>query len=124
LLEAGSGRAFKIWKLYQPLKLAGWVLGSAALIAFLWASWHWSGVSLLNLGAVGMIVVTLLAAVIVGKAIVKIVKFRDTLVTIGLGAGMGLIGWLVARLHLHVFDPFFVKYGQVSAFQERTRKRS
>lgn len=122
LLEAGSSRAFRIWKLHKPLKIAGWILGVAALIAFLWISWHWSRVSLLNLGAVGATVVALIAVVIVGKIIVKIVKFRDTLITIGVGIGMSIIGWLVARLHLHVFDPFFKKYGQVSAIQERSKK--
>jgi hypothetical protein len=124
LLEAGSSKAFKIWKLYLPLKVTGWILGVAALLAFIWASWHWADVSLLNLGWIGSTVIALLAVLIVGKVIVKVVKFRDTLVTIGLGVGMSLIGWLVARLHLHVFDPFFKNYGQVSALEKRAKKRS
>jgi predicted acylesterase/phospholipase RssA len=124
LLKAGSSRAFKIWQLYTPLKIGGWILGFAAIIAFLWISWHWAHVSLLKLGWVGGTVIAVLAGAIVGKAIVKIVRFRDTLVTKSLGVGMGLIGWLVARLHLHVFDPFFKRYGQISALEKRAKKWS
>lgn len=119
LLEASNSTAFKIWKLYRPLKILGWFLGVAALIAFLFATWHWSSMRLLNFGDIGITALTLIAATIVGKTIVKIVRFRDTLLTIAIGIGMCLIGWLVARLHLHCFDPFFKKYGQISSLEKR-----
>ncbi|MBN1652584.1 MAG: patatin-like phospholipase family protein [Deltaproteobacteria bacterium] len=122
LLDAGSSRAFRIWKLYTPLKVTGWILCVAALLTFLWAAWRWADLSILNFGSVGSTVLALLAALIVGKTTVKVVKFRDTLVTIGLGVGMSLFGWLVARLHLHLFDCFFKKYGRVSALAKRVSK--
>ena len=122
LLDAGKSRAFKIWKLYKPLKIAGWILGFTALLLFLWASWIWAPISLLKLGWVGTIVLTLVLAVVVGKVIVRIVKFGDTLVMIGVGVGMSLIGWLVARLHLYLFDVMFKKYGTIAAFKDRAVK--
>jgi hypothetical protein len=39
-------------------------------------------------------VATMVAGFVVGKTIVRIVRFRETLISISLGIGMSLLGWL------------------------------
>jgi predicted acylesterase/phospholipase RssA len=113
LLKVGSQRAFKIWKLNTPLKITAWVLGIVALILLLVACWKWSSVALITLGTIGTIVAVTIAGAIVGKKVMRVVRYRDTLSEIAIGVGMSLVGWILARIHLHVFDKWYLRAGRV-----------
>jgi len=114
LVKVGSQRAFKVWKLSTPLKITAWVLGALALVFFFWACWKWSSVALLTVGAIGTTAAVLIAGAIVGKKVMRMVRYRDTLSEIAIGVAMSLLGWIVARIHLHVFDRWFLHIGRVS----------
>ena len=51
-----------------------------------------------------------------GKYIMRVVKWRDTINYIAVGILMSVAGWLVARLHLHAFDPLYLRYGRIDKF--------
>lgn len=114
LVKVGSQRAFKVWKLSTPLKITAWILGVLALVFFFWACWKWSSVALLTVGAIGTAAAALIAGAIVGKKVMRIVRYRDTLSEIAIGIAMSLLGWIVARIHLHIFDKWFLHIGRVS----------
>jgi len=113
LLDVGSQQAFKIWRLSTPLKIIALVLGILALILLLWACWKWSSVALITLGTIGTTVAVLIAGAIFGKTVMRVVRYRDTLTEIAIGVGMSLVGWIFARIHLHVFDRWYLRAGGV-----------
>jgi hypothetical protein len=47
--------------------------------------------------------------------IAKLVNYRKTASEILTGIGMATFGFLVARLHLHVFDKLFLRQGRLQA---------
>jgi hypothetical protein len=115
LLNVGSQLAFKVWKLSTPLKITASVSGVLALILLLWACWKWSSVALITLGTIGTSVTLLIAGAIFGKTVMRVVRYRDTLTEIAIGVAMSLVGWILARIHLHIFDRFYLRKGQIKA---------
>ena len=113
LLKVAGNTALKIWLLSRPLKITGIIILTAAVIAFLLASLKWHYLPLLTLGMIGTSALVFFAGMVVGKTIMRIVNFRETLSQIAVGIGMALIGWLLARLHLHVFDRWFLRFGSM-----------
>jgi hypothetical protein len=113
LLKVGSQRAFKIWQLSLPLKITGWILGFIALAALFWACWKWSSVALITLGSIGITMAVLILGAIFGKTVMQIVRYRETLTQIALGVVMALAGWILARIHLHIFDRLFLLKGRL-----------
>lgn len=63
-----------------------------------------------------MALATVLLTPILGKEIMRrmgIVRYRELVNRWAIGLGVGLVGWLAATLHLHVFDKLFLKYGRL-----------
>jgi predicted acylesterase/phospholipase RssA len=115
LLSVCSRRAFKIWRLIPPLKMTGITLGVLALAFLLWACWKWSSVALVTLGTVGTTAAVLIAGAVVGKSVMRMVRYRETLAEIATGIAMSLAGWILARIHLHVFDRWYLRSGKINA---------
>ena len=113
LLKVGGQQAFKIWRLCKPLKVIALGLAILALVLLLWACWKWSSVALITLGTIGSSVAVLIAGGIFGKTVMRVVRYRDTLTEIAIGVGMSLFGWILARIHLHVFDRWYLRAGRV-----------
>ena len=113
LLKVAGNTALKIWLLSKPLKFTGIIILLIAVIAFLLASLKWHYLPLLTLGMIGSFALVFFAGMFVGKTILRIVNFRETLTQIAVGIAMALVGWLLARLHLHVFDRLFLRKGQL-----------
>jgi predicted acylesterase/phospholipase RssA len=139
LLDAGASLAFKIWKLSRPLQILAGALLAALLAAVLWlfatrwddsilsilppaavqwvTSWTFKKVGLLVLSALALALVTAAGSALIGKKrfgyVLRVAKWRDTLKSIAIGVGMSFAGFLVARLHLHVFDRLFLRYGKI-----------
>jgi predicted acylesterase/phospholipase RssA len=113
LLEVSGNTALKIWLLSKPLKITGIIMGLAALVVFLLASLKWHYLPIITFGTIGFALFIFLAGLFVGKTILRIVNFRETISQIAIGVGMALAGWILARMHLHIFDRLYLRKGQL-----------
>ena len=132
-LDVSSMTFFKIWKLSRPLQITATILGAALVGGLFWAWWSHPGFkpfeSLFTILAeqltVSHIMITLvlltggfLLVALVGagnaRHIKHMVKWQDTLSRIGVGLGVGLVGWIFAQLHLRIFDRLFLRKGRIS----------
>jgi hypothetical protein len=118
LLEVGANCAFKIWHLSRPLKAMAVVLGLVLLAAVTWWSIDNWRLHLLRVGFIAAPIFGALAGLLLGKTVVRVVRYRETLERIGLGLALALFGWLIAGIHLLWFDPWFLRSGRVSRLQE------
>jgi hypothetical protein len=112
-LEVGSQLAFKIWRLLPALRVSGWVLLILAGAAAAWLSYIYWDTPLLKVSTLGSAAATLAASWIFGKWVVRVARFRDTLVKIGTGAGLAVLGPLIVRVHLWIFDRLFLWHGKL-----------
>ncbi|MGB9439187.1 MAG: tetratricopeptide repeat-containing protein [Desulfobacterales bacterium] len=113
LLKVAGNTALKIWLLSKPLKIVGMIIALAAVIAFLAVSFKWPALPLITLGMIGTSLLFFIIGLFVGKTILRIANFRETLTQIAIGVGMSLLGWGAARLHLHVFDKWYLRAGRM-----------
>ena len=118
--------AFKIWKLRKSLQYLAIALAFAVLAVGAWAVWEfWDSVLVkaITVGALAMMLVmmglTALGTALVGKKLMKVIRLRETLIRAAVGLGIGIFGWLAARLHLHVFDPMFLREGSIDNYRRR-----
>ncbi len=117
LLKAASYRAFKIWKLNPRLRTLARAL-AIGVVAFLgWVCWKWWETSLLSVsvGMVASAVGVAVAGLLFGPTIMNLIRSRKTLTEVGVGCGLSFAGFLLAQLHLRVFDKMYLKYGRVRA---------
>lgn len=131
-LQVSPMRAGKVWKLYQPLKQTAKILAAVIVIGsiILWftdpdfkpflAVLSLIGNSLTISVILGTIVMLLLVNFITaligtreGKLINLLLDYKDIPRRIGVGLGLGLIGWIAAFIHLKVFDEWFKSVGRV-----------
>ena len=117
ILKVGSKTPLKVWYLYKPLQVLGLIIAVIAIGALCYFAWKYWDSALVTVGGIGGIVLTIVVAAVFGKLVMKIVWFRQTLMKILFGIGMSLFGFLVARLHLHVFNPIYLRLGSM----QRTR---
>ncbi|MGB8508560.1 MAG: tetratricopeptide repeat-containing protein [Pyrinomonadaceae bacterium] len=124
LLSVSGSKAFKIWKLSAPLKVLAGVLGIIALVAVVWAFIYWRdsvAIKTVTIGAVGLailsFILTQLAKMALGKNVMRVIKFRDTLIRIIIGIFVAVLGWLAVLIHLHIFDKMFLRNGSLAKFK-------
>jgi hypothetical protein len=117
ILKVGSKLPLKVWYLYKPLQVLGMIIAVIAITALCYFAWKYWDSTLLSVKDVGVIVLTTVVAVIFGKLFMKVVWFRQTFMKILFGIGMSLFGFLVARLHLHVFNPLYLRLGSMQRIQ-------
>ena len=86
--------------------------------------WKYRDLALLTVGSVGTFVLMTVLAAIFGKLVMQIVRFRQTLTKIAFGVGMSLFGFLIARLHLHVFNPLYLRLGAIQKANEGSAQSS
>jgi hypothetical protein len=117
-LGIGAKRGFKVWFLSPTLSAIGVaLLVTAALGAF----WWWRAnqdVSLVTVGGLGKFAAVLAATLIVPQ-LVSIVRYRQTIRGFGLKSLLGILVALLFKLHLAIFDPFFLRRGRVARFAKR-----
>jgi predicted acylesterase/phospholipase RssA len=121
ILKVGSKTPLKVWYLYKPLQVLGLIIAVIAIGALCYFAWKYWDSALVTVGGIGGIVLTIVVAAVFGKLVMKIVWFRQTLMKILFGIGMSLFGFLVARLHLHVFNPIYLRLGSMSCIHEMKR---
>lgn len=118
ILKVGSKTPLKVWYLYKPLQVLGLIIATIVIGALCYFAWKYWDSTLLTVKDVGIIVITFVIATLFGKFVMKIVWFRQTLMKILFGIGMSLFGFLVARLHLHVFNPLYLRLGKMQRLSE------
>ncbi len=111
-LEVGANQAFKVWRLLTPLKILAAVLTVAAAGGLVWLFGKYWSASLVKVSTLGWIAIGAAGTAVLGKCFMRIVQFRSTLQKIGIGVGLALVGWLLARLHIWVFDRLFLRNGK------------
>jgi predicted acylesterase/phospholipase RssA len=118
-LKFGSKLAFKIWwqaRWLQIVALLVLVAVAASLVSVVWGevtidvravllSVFWAVVGFAGYGVVG-----------------KVFNYRKTLREIFIGLGMATVGFVFARLHLHVFDRLFLNKGRLPAVLRQSRE--
>ena len=126
LLDVSGSLAFKIWKLKKGLKVAAMLLAVAIVVVGAWACWKfWDTevVKAITLGAValflGTAALSALGTALIGKRLMRVVRLRETLIRAGVWLLVGVFGSLVAWLHLHVFDPMFLREGSAEKYRRR-----
>jgi predicted acylesterase/phospholipase RssA len=137
LLEVADSLWFKIWKLSLPLKACSIALAAVlvgALGRLCWKNWNAPIVSIgfgelggslwqLTWGAAALTVITIVAFSLLpasARNILGLVDYRKTPYKIIADAGISVIGFIAARLHLHFFDRWYLRWGK----QERLLRDS
>jgi hypothetical protein len=122
LLRVANFQAFKIWRLVPGLKILAWFVLAAAILGVGWACFRWRDFPLLTPGRIGIAALAVAATALLGNRLMSIIRYKDTAERIGISIGMGVLGWLLALTHLHLFDPLYLKRGRLSriaAMQEK-----
>lgn len=133
LLKVGSQLAFKIWLIekilrYSAMAVAGiFVTALVVLTVRYWSDpmsltirtpWFAPKEFPFPMSYFGTAALVFLGGLVVGKRWMGVIRYRDTLERWLIGAGMSLAGWLLARVHLWVFDPWFLRRGRIDRFRK------
>lgn len=123
-LTIASSAAFKVWRLSKPLTVIG--IGLLAVLAgalvWAWRSWHSETLLTISVGDVGATLLATVATMAVGSTLIRLLRFRETLGQVGLMTAATLIASFGFKLHLAVFDPWFLRIGRLARFKkERPR---
>lgn len=113
LLKVAASSAFKIWLLESSLKITAVILGLAAVALLIWFHKFWWTIQLLTLGTLAMMIVSLVIGKLFGPSVMQVVNYRKTLEEFAVGLVMSVLGFAAARLHLHVFDRWYLRWGKL-----------
>jgi predicted acylesterase/phospholipase RssA len=116
ILKAAGFRAFKMWRLSPVLLLSGIPL-VAAIVAWLLEISMLLRRSTVVEGKVSLICAFFLAVPAVAWILFRIAGFKKPFLQLVSGLFLGVVGWVVARLHLWIFDPVFLAWGSVKGKQ-------
>ena len=123
-LKVAEKRAFRIWLLSRALKTGCIGVGLALLVWIgFFAYAHWSVIAFSL--TVGALLTTAICAVLGATGwglLSKVIQYRKTFQSILIGIVMGTVGWLLARLHLHVFDRIFLRHGSLAHLLAESEK--
>jgi predicted acylesterase/phospholipase RssA len=132
LLDTAASLAFKVWQLSPVLGVIRWLLAAAVVAGAAWLFYsRWerpllppqiAATTFANVA--GFLVMTAAAAVLafvlnrifgrrLGSDVMKTIRWRDTLRSVVIGICMAAGGFIIARLHLHIFDKRYLHYGQL-----------
>ena len=108
LLDVGKYQAFKVWILSRGLQMVAAGVGLLLLVFLIYGCYLWWSQPVLTVGDIVIQILWVLAALILGSTVVKIIRFRRTaMITLG----FSLVGWAAARVHLWFFDRLFLQWG-------------
>ena len=115
LLSVSNELALKVWKQLPPLKALAAGVGGAAIIGAGYALWKKRMVELPSLGVVSLVAIALLAGKGILAQLDKRRIYHKRLGEMGLGFAIAFVGWIVAGLHLLIFDRLFLDHGKWDA---------
>lgn len=119
-LRVGGKLGFKVWNLHPALRGLGLALLVVAAGGVARLAWLKGSITIdLRWAVVAAVVLALgfysKAAGRAADVVMKWINLRSTLTRIAAGLGMGTLGFLLAWLHLKVFDRWFKALGRVEA---------
>lgn len=117
---------FKVWLLMRELQVLGGILAVLLLCLLAYAGYTWWEGEIFTLTVKGAAVMLVVAALpLLGLGFVaKLVNYRKTATEVLIGIGMATFGFLVARLHLHVFDKLFLWQGGLQRLLAKESSRA
>jgi hypothetical protein len=120
LLSVSGSSALKVWRLYAPLKVLAVVLliaVTASVGTFAYRNLAYPLIPSITVGGivryVGGIALAFVLANIVGKRVMQVVQWRDSVKRTLYVIGMTFGGWILARIHLSIFDKLFLRIGSL-----------
>jgi predicted acylesterase/phospholipase RssA len=113
LLDVGRHRALKVWKLVGPLRVAGTILVTAAVIAAGWLALAYRDTPLLTVGMVAGTLATVALTSILGAWATYVKDPGGTSRRVLAGIALAATGWIIAGIHLAIFKPLFLKAGRI-----------
>jgi predicted acylesterase/phospholipase RssA len=131
LLKVAHQSAFRVWQLSFTLRTLSYLTLAGIVLAIVGMGYNHSEEVLLNgkldllgksleqsltWGGLAIALATVLLTPILGKELMRkmgIIRYRELVNRWAIGLGIGLVGWLTATLHLHVFDKLFLRYGRL-----------
>jgi predicted acylesterase/phospholipase RssA len=128
LLEVASYLAFKIWRLSRLLKGCSITLLAVLIAALLWFCLKNRNIPIISIdfgnpdgylwrltwGDAALTAIAIAAFSVLpsfARNILRWIDYRKTAYKIIVDAGIGVIGWLAAQLHLRVFDKLYLWWG-------------
>ncbi len=116
LLRVASNLAFKIWLLWRPLQITAVVLALALIALLVWFNQYWWGRQLVKLTLGGLVVMggMFVLGKLLGSTVMKFVNYRKTLEEFAVGLIMSVLGFAIARLHVHIFDRWYLRWGKLN----------
>jgi hypothetical protein len=115
ILRVARNSAFKVWLLMPVLKATaiGTGVGLIALLAV--SAWfHWqTPLARLTVGMAASVLILAAGSRLLGPTLMRMIAYRKTLQNIVFGLVMCCFGFAIARLHLHVFDRLYQKFGRM-----------
>lgn len=118
LLEIGAKNAFKIFFIVSWLRALALVFGICGFIPIAWWSFTHRSDSLVRVGTIAFSIITALAAMVFGKTLGRVIRYREYLQRIALGIVLSFFGWLIAGIHLIIFDSWFLRRGKVTSLDK------
>jgi hypothetical protein len=129
-LGVGRRIAFKVWALSPSLRVARIALGIAAIAGLVWLGIQAPipvvpAISHRKLLGAGLgFVIVIGATQLLGRWVVGAIQWRESLYRVLVGVGMCVVGWLLARIHLLVFDPWFLSLGSAKRWSKDGEKET
>ena len=121
ILHVGSQHALKVWQLSPNLQALGLLLCAAGALWLILLALKFSDTALLTVGMLSGALFAFAVAAVFGKIGMRVTNFRDELKRIAKGVALSLGGWLVAGIHLWIFDPLYLSYGRLSTLEQQKR---
>jgi hypothetical protein len=120
LLHVSNELTWKVWKQLPSLQALRGGLVAGAIIGGGYALWKKRMIELPSLGVVSLFAIVLLAAKWVLAQLDKHRQYHKRLGEMGLGFGIAFVGWIVAGLHLLIFDRLFLDHGKWETTAKQT----
>jgi predicted acylesterase/phospholipase RssA len=116
LLKVASNLAFKIWLLWRPLQISAVVLALVLIALLAWFNQYWWGRELIKLTLGGLVVMggMFVLGKLLGSTVMRFVNYRKTLEEFTIGLIMSVLGFAIARLHVHIFDRWYLRWGKLN----------
>lgn len=130
VLRTASSLPFKAWRLVPALRYLSMALLAAVAVGLVYVHLQWGPRTLADVAAVlpeslqvrvgdVIFVVVGLAVSVLGLSIVaRALQLRGAVSRAALGVGVAAIGWVVALVHLAVFDRLYLSYGSRDRFHD------
>jgi hypothetical protein len=111
-LGVSAYSAFKVWRLCSPLRVATYVLAAAGAAGLIWAGWNFWDWQFPLVRWVAGVLAGVVVTAIFGSLVKQLVWIRETVFRWIACLLLASFGWLVAAIHLGLFDRLFLRIGE------------